>query len=350
MKKIAFGLLVVVFGLFVMRSDISYILMGRLLEDRLAAAATLQLEDGLYVGLCGAGSPLADPERSQPCTVVFAGDKMFLFDVGSSINIGLMGFGPGDIDGIFLTHYHSDHIGMLGEVMMQRWVGGNNTQPLPVYGPEGIQQIVDGFNMAYALDSGYRTAHHGEPIAPTSGKGGSAHRFDVTGEELLEVYNDGSVKISAFTVHHDPIVPAVGYRIDYKGRSAVISGDTISSENLARHAKGVDLLVHEGLSMELVELAEKSATNAGQAGMAKIFFDIRDYHTAPVDVAKLAQQANVKYLAFNHVVPMLPLPGMEDIFLGDSHDFFDGPIRIGKDGDFFSMPANSDAIHYENRL
>ena len=114
----------------------------------------------------------------------------------------------------------------------------------------------------------------------------------------------------------------------------MISGDTVRSDNLIRHARGVDLLVHEGMSMELVELAEEKAKLVVPENNGKNLLDIRDYHTSPEDVAKLADEAGVRYLAFNHIVPMLPLPGMKEIFLGNARQYFDGLIHVGSDGDF----------------
>ena len=349
MKKIAVGLLVLVLGLYFSWGAIVPSIFARGIVQRLASTGP-DLPDGLHVILCGAGSPLPDPDRSPPCTLVVAGEKKFLFDVGSSANVGGMGFNMGDLDGVFLTHFHSDHIGGLGEAMLQRWIAGEHDHPLPVYGPNGVAHVVDGFNEAYGLDSIYRTAHHGEEIAPPAASGGTAITFNVIQNELLSVYATDEVTIGAFNVTHDPVYPAVGYKITYKGRSVVISGDTALSDNLFVHARGVDLLIHEAMSMELVEMAEKGAAEAGNKTLEKIFFDIRDYHTDPEDIAKRAEEANVGFLAFNHIVPALPLPGLESIFLGDSAGYFAGPIHVGKDGDYFSLPAGSSEVQTGNLL
>src|SRR5512139_1440755 len=97
---------------YVRRAEISTRIVERVAERRLAAAPLAGLEDGLHVGLCGAGSPLPDAERSGPCTIVIAGQRQFLFDAGASAsrNLVRMGFNPGDLDALFLTHFHSDHI------------------------------------------------------------------------------------------------------------------------------------------------------------------------------------------------------------------------------------------------
>ncbi len=334
---IALGALLVAFN-----KPISLALFERVLENRLSAAAGKEYSDGLHVGLCGAGSPLPDPDRSAPCTLVIAGEQTFIFDAGSA-DLAPFEVNPGTVDALFLTHFHSDHVAAIGDLMMQRWVGGTRTEPLPIYGPSGVENIVDGFNLAYAHDSLYRTAHHGEAIAPPSGKGGEARPFSLAGESHVIFKND-TTEIIAFSVDHSPIEPAVGYRINYKNRSVVISGDTVEDKTLEAMSKNVDLLVHEALSKKLVGLAEKAAKKANQPVMEKIFYDIPDYHTDPLEAAQLAQRANVQHLLFTHIVPMLPLPGLEAVFLEGVDDAFDGEFTLGKDGTMISLPANSSDI------
>ena len=111
-------------------------------------------------------------------TAIVAGDRVFIVDVGSGSPRNLMRFGvmPGSVERVFITHFHSDHIDALGELMLQRWVGGTHTSPLPVHGPNGISDVVNGLNAAYAQDATYRTAHHGPDIAPPTGHGGQGVR------------------------------------------------------------------------------------------------------------------------------------------------------------------------------
>lgn len=334
-------------------SNMGAFIMEKAAETRIGQSMTDDLEDGLHVILCGAGGPMPDPKRSGPCVAVIAGETLVSIDAGSggSRNLATMQFPLGDISAQLLTHFHSDHIDGLGEMAMMRWVNTANTSPLPVYGPQGVENIVNGFNMSYGADAIYRNAHHTDLVAPLSGKGMTAHQFTPpTDGELLTVFEKDGLKISAFTVDHEPVHPAVGYRFDYKGRSVVISGDTAKSANLEQLSKGVDLLVHEALNREMVGIMEAAAKKNNVKTLEKIFFDITDYHASPVEVAEIARDAQVGHLMYYHIVPALVAPGMESLYLKGVSDTYDGPVTLGEDGSMISLPANSQNIKSDELL
>jgi len=328
------------------RVNIMMRIMARGAEAVMTSDATAKLQDGLHLALCGAGGPLPDPNRSGPCVAVVAGKQLFVVDSGTNglRNLLRMRYPVGNIQAVLLTHFHSDHIDGLGEMATIRWVNGNNTQPLPIIGPEGVQQVVDGFSLAYTQDSVGRNAHHGDTVAPLSGFGMVARAFPVPAEGQLEtVYNEGDVKIQALLVDHDPVKPAVGYLFTYKNRSLLISGDTAKSANVQKFAQGVDLLVHEALARNLVGVMHDTATRVGAQGLAKITFDIQDYHASPVEAAEIARDAGVGHLLFYHIVPPLILPGMEAAWLAGVDDVFP-KYTLGQDGTAFSLPAGFEEI------
>lgn len=334
------------------RAQFATSLMSRVAGQNMARDAIAELGDGLHVVLCGAGSPLPDPERSGPCVAVIAGNAFVVVDAGAAAarNIARLGLPTGRIEAVLITHFHSDHIDGLGELMMQRWVGAAHVEPLPVVGPPGVALVVDGFDAAYRLDAGYRTAHHGESVAPPGGAGGDARAFALPADgEGPVVWRSGDLEVRAFRVQHEPVAPAVGYRFDYQGRSLVVSGDTVKSPNLEARAKGVDLLVHEALSPELVARMNAAATAAGRTNLAKITADIPDYHTSPVEAAEIARAAGVGHLLFYHVVPPLPVPGLDRVFLAGVSQAFDGGVTLGRDGTLVSLPSGSDAIEVDER-
>jgi ribonuclease Z len=350
-KRPLAALLVAVVGLagaaYALRGALALALMERTVARNFAADPVRDLPDGLHVGICGAGSPMPDERRAAPCTVVVAGTRVFVFDSGGGAARGLarMQFNPGRVEAVFLTHFHSDHIDGLGELMMLRWVSASNRAPLPVHGPKGVESVVDGFNAAYAPDRGYRIAHHGESVAPPTGAGGIAQPFDTAaGGGRVPIVSEPDLEIVAFDVDHGPIHPAVGYRIRYKDRTVVLTGDTRQSDAVRREAQGVDLLVHEALSPAMVTMVGDLARRAGRGNVAQIMTDIQNYHTSPEQAAATARDAKVGYLLLNHIVPPLPLSALEGPFLGHAHEIFPGEMKVAQDGDLISLPAGSKEI------
>ncbi len=346
-------LLILGVGAWLFRGQIAVAIMTRAYDKAMGADLIASLPDGLHVGLCGSGSPMPDPTRAGPCTVVVAGRQLFVIDSGpgSTKNLSLMGLPPARVNAIFLTHFHSDHIGDLGELMLQHWAGGAAAAPVPVFGPTGIDQVVGGFEQAYALDSGYRIAHHGPKVVPPAGFGGAPHPFTMiqNGPGLMLI-DQPDLKVIAFGVDHGPVHPAVGYLFIYKGRKVLISGDTSASPRLQTMATGVDVLVHEGLAPNLVAIQRQAALNHGRANLAAIFHDILTYHTTPEQAAAIARDAHVRYLLFTHVIPPLPLDALDGPFLGRSAEIYKGPIRVGHDGDFLTLPAGGTEVRRTNLL
>jgi len=348
-KKIALGLgaagALALLAAFIFQGPIGTWLFQRAVANQMGAAMTAELEDGLHLGLCGTGSPLPNVNRAGPCNFVIAGDKTFVVDIGEggARNLTLMGVNPASIEALLLTHFHSDHVDGMGPLMLQHWVREGNTQPLTVRGPTGLERVIDGFNAAYATDDTYRTAHHGEDVAPPSGGGAVAREFEMTGDQV-QVLRNGELTITAFNVVHAPVFPAVGYRFDYKGRSLCISGDTAQSPNLENVCEGVDILVHDALQPAMVREMQTAMEARGNTIAAKIFGDILDYHASPEQGAESAQTAGVGMLVLSHLVPPLPSDYLYKTFLGDAPNRFDGPIVVGEDGMLFSMPSDSSEI------
>ena len=331
---------------YVNRAGIILQLLPKAVTTVMESDKIADLGDGMHIILCGAGGPMPSSTRSGPCVAVIANGKMFVVDAGTGgvRNLGRMRLNTGSIDGVFLTHFHSDHIDGLGELAMIRWVTGTHTQPLPVFGPSGVTSVVEGFNHAYGQDAIYRNAHHGDSVAALSGKGMSPVSFEVPKNGTkLTVYEKDGLKVEMFSVNHEPIHPAVGYLFTYKGRTALISGDTTKNENVELFSKNIDLLIHEALSPELLTIMSESAGIAGNASGSKIFYDVLDYHTSPVEVAEIARDAEAKHLLYYHIVPPLDIPGLKTIWLMGVDEIYTD-YTVGEDGTLFSLPENSEEI------
>lgn len=327
-------------------------LLTQIVDKNVGRNIITDLPDGLHLALCGTGSPFPDPTRAGPCSAIIAGDRLFIVDTGegSARTLGYMGIPTAKIEAIFLTHFHSDHIDGIGPFLLQRWGVGTFQTPTPVYGPTGVDQVVDGFRAAYLLDFGYRVAHHSPKIMPPGGSGGKGVPFALPpvgqGDQIV-VLHDRGLKVTAFRVDHAPIDPAVGYRFDYKGRSVVITGDTRKTPSVQTMAQDVDILVHEALQPKLVKILETGFANHNMDNMSQVMRDILNYHTTPEEAAAQAAAAGARELVLNHIVPPLPLRFAYPAFLGDAATFYDRPITVGEDGMLFSLPANSTSIDHK---
>lgn len=208
-------------GAFMVRPQIGSQLWSGTLSGIMSQSEIEELPDGLHVGLAGTGAPMPDAKRVGQSTFVIAGEHLFIVDcgAGSTLNLELMKVPIETADAILLTHFHSDHIADLGELLLKSWTYGARTEPMLVMGPEGVETVVEGFNMAFALDAEYRYAHHGDAVAPRAGAGGRAETITGFGEdESTVVFQTDDLTVTAFLVDHRPVEPAVGYRFDYKGR------------------------------------------------------------------------------------------------------------------------------------
>jgi ribonuclease Z len=255
-----------------------------------------------------------------------------------------MGLKPGDISAVFLTHFHSDHIDGLGELATLRWFQGAHSKPLQVYGPEGINQVVDGLNMAYEINNRERITNFNRQPEMLSGAGMEAIMIPtVPGLELYQVFKTEDFEVLAFNVSHMPSDRSLGYKVIYKDRSAVISGDTVASQAVTKASIGADLLVHNALSPRLVAAIQNTATELGLVFLAELMTHLNKLHATPMQAAEVAQSAGVKHLLYYHVIPPLIAPGQGRLFLDGAQNLFPD-YTIGRDGVVIALPANSDQV------
>jgi ribonuclease Z len=287
----------------------------------LAAAAPVCAEPIIKVTLLGTASPSPRPDRFGPSTLVEAGGQKLLFDAGRGVPIRLwqLKVPMGKIDALFITHYHSDHTSGIPDLWLTGWLGppfGRRTGPFRVFGPPGAKDLMDNLQKAYALDIKIRHEDEGLPL---SGIAVETHEFDQDGV----VYEKDGVKVIAFTVDHgDVIKPAVGYRIEYQGHAAVISGDTRYNENVIKYGTGADVLIHE-LGTARPELR---ALPFAQKILA--------HHTSPSDVGRVFAQAKPKLAVYTHIVMLsnekIPEPTLADIE-AETRQTYAGPLQFGED-------------------
>jgi ribonuclease Z len=297
----------------------------------------VRADSDFKVTLIGTGSPIPRIDRFGPSTLVEAGDQKFLIDAGRGAPVRLwqVKVPPGRIDVLFLTHYHSDHTSGIPDLWLTGWLPppfGQRKTPFHVIGPTGAKVLMENLEKAYALDIKIRIE---DEKLPPEGIAVRVEEFDKEGV----VYEKSGVKVTAFEVNHgDAIKPAFGYRIDYKGHSTVISGDTRFNENVIKYSAGADLLIHE-VAMATPALMQIPA-------MQRIIA----HHTTPREAGIVFDRAKPKLAVYSHIV----LFGNErsaELSLNDlvaeTRQTYRGPLEVGRDLTYFEIGDTVTVHHFD---
>lgn len=280
-----------------------------------AVIATVSAQEKrIKVTLLGTGCPPPVMNRFGPSTLVEAGDQKLLFDAGRGAlqRLTQLKVRWQDVQGVFLTHLHSDHVVGFPDLWLTGWlIAPGRKVPLQVWGPRGTRKMMYHLKQAYEYDIRIRLANDRPPPAGVV----------LLARDIREgvVYNRGGVKVTAFEVNHAPVKPAFGYRIDYAGRSVVLSGDTRVSENLIRYAQGVEVLIHEVFAPETLRplgLPQERAKN------------IIAYHTTPEQAGELFARTKPKLAVYSHIC--LPNATNQDL-LPLTRKTYAGRLELGED-------------------
>ena len=242
----------------------------------------------IKVTILGSGTPRPSIERFSQSILIEANKEKLLFDAGRGLSIRLnqMDIGIGEVDKVFLTHMHSDHILGLPDLLMTGWIY-QRKNPLTIFGPTGTNKFIKNIKKAFAEDIAIRT------VAPEN------HKLDGLETKIFEieeglVYKKNHLKVLAFKVDHGGGVKhAFGYKIIYKDQSIVISGDTNYSKNLIKHAKNCDLLIHE-IADAPDKLIKKFPKVQG----------LMNYHTTPNEMIQIINEVNPRYTVLTHVLAL----------------------------------------------
>lgn len=291
------------------------------LPGLLSAPEPAQADSDFKVTLLGTSSPTPRPNRFGPSTLIEAGDQKLLIDAGRGVPIRMwqLRIPLGKIDALFLTHYHSDHTSGIPDVWLTGWLAppfGQRKTAFHVIGPVGAKNLMDNLQKAYADDIKTRIADEKLPAEAIAVR---VDEFDKDGV----VYEKNGVKVIAFTNHHgDLIHPSVGYRIEYKGHVAVLSGDTAYNENVIKQATGADLLVHE-VALANPELMKLPAIQR-----------IIAHHTTPQEAGKVFALAKPKMAAYSHISlqgnAYFPEPTIAEL-VSETRKTYSGALEVGED-------------------
>ena len=265
------------------------------------------------VTLLGTGNPRPTIQRFGPSILVQAGKEILLFDCGrgATMRLDQIKVPVESVTALFLTHLHSDHIVGIPDLWLTGWVMGRKV-PFRVWGPVETRQMMSHLEQAYSFD--IRMRRDVDQHLPPQGVEVQTHEIDQG-----VVYENGGVKVTAFTVDHAFVKPAFGYRIDYNGHSVVLSGDTRYSENLIRFAQGTDVLIHEVLDPEAYAAIVNSFTPEQRARVV-------GHHTTPEEAGKVFTKVSPRLAVFSHIVP----PDVPDL-IPHTRKTYSGPLEVGED-------------------
>jgi ribonuclease Z len=267
----------------------------------------------LEVVLLGTGSPIPDPNRAGPATLVRAGETNLLVDCGRGVLLrtAAAGTGAAQLGAVLLTHLHSDHFTDLGDVITTSWITTFERKPLPVFGPARTSEVVDGVLASLGPDIEYRLAHHDDLTA-----GPDVTVTELGGDESIEL---GAARVVVAPTEHSPASPSLAYRIEHGGHAVALAGDTLPCDGLDRLCTGADVLVHTVIRDDLIR----------NIPIARLQ-DVCDYHSTVEQAAQTAARGGVGRLVLTHCVPPLqPEQASEWHALAAEH--FDGVIDVAED-------------------
>ena len=319
-----FAVSVACLSLLLGQSSNSSLVLAKQVAPAQTGAVTQSSPDNLKVVLLGTGGgPLVNLQQFGASTLVEAGNVRLLFDCGrgATLRLAQVGVPFGSISRLFLTHLHSDHVIQIPDLLLTGWAGGLRAVPLEVWGPAGTRDMMNHMQETFAFDIHVRR----DVDEKLPGDGINVVSHDI---EQGVVFDEQGVKVTAFLVDHGPVAPAFGYRVDYRGRSVVLSGDTRVSQNLIRFAQGVDVLIHEVVDPDVIRARNQRTAEA-----------IIAHHTTPEEAGELFARVKPRLAVYSHA------PNTEDV-MTKTRKTYAGPLQGPEDMLTINIGDRIDVRHF----
>jgi ribonuclease BN (tRNA processing enzyme) len=274
---------------------------GLATQPSAAQAQTVAHTGDAIVPLGVNGGPILSVHHSQPSLALMVNGTTYLVDAGSDAPLQLVkaGISYGSLAHLFITHHHSDHVAGYPALAILGWDQLPGYPRLDVWGPPPVRQMHRALLDLFQVDIPSRVYQGSTPIDEVL----FPHQVTLGQTAVKPVFADHNVAVSAVRVYHGPdIKNAYAYRFDVArdGTSVVFSGDTAPIDTLVALAQDADVLVHEVLSMQGLDLLGQHVDPKAWPALRQ---HLLESHTTPADVAAVAKRANVKRVVLTHFAP-----------------------------------------------
>lgn len=238
------------------------------------------------------GGPAIRPGGPNPTSMLLEmSGRRIVIDCGLGVSRGLVetGMSLKELDLIFITHLHSDHVLELGPLIHTAWTTGLD-HVVTVYGPEGTRAVWAGFLASLAYDIETRIADEGRPNL--------AGLVEIVEYGPGEIFREADLVVEALRVDHPPVTDCFALKISGSDKTLVFSADTAPFPPLADFARGADILVHEAMLPEGLDSIVRRTGNG-----TRLREHLVASHSFAADAAQIAMQAGVGMLVLNHLIP-----------------------------------------------
>jgi ribonuclease Z len=264
---------------------------------------------GLFDGVAGPGTLVRYGDDSDNCNAV-----RLQFDAGrgTSLRLSQLGVQPEQLDAIFFTHMHSDHVEGFVDIMQLRWhnVGAKLDVVCSTDAVSPLAHILSCTKLAAHIgDTLIQAGEIAQRVTEDKKRtpGGPADLTNVVTfapqDQPQRVWASGDVRVSAIRSTHMP--GHASYRVNTPAGSVVIGGDAgndklapprdySTSDQVERLAKGADIIVHSVIHPIMAP--------EGLSGFpAPVFYR----QSTAGDLGAMAQRTGAKCLILTHLIPPL---------------------------------------------
>lgn len=305
--------------------------------EQQAPAATQARSSTRLVLLGTAGGPVPRAQRSQPANLLQVGDRIYIIDTGEGVvrQLTAAGFQPKEVQSIFLTHLHMDHVAGLAPLMGMSWVARAN-RPMLVHGPTGTKALVEGALQYMAGPEALFAAQI--PPGPTMPELIKAQ--EISGAGPVVIFQDDRVKVTAMRNSHYDTMDAAklpkgaasySYRFDTADRSVVFTGDSGPSDAIAQLAKGADILVSEVIDLPGTMNFMGRVYRVPPSALKPVADHMEKEHLVPEEIGRLAAKAGVGMVVLSHFVMGLDDETDLRAYSDGVRKYFKGPVALGRD-------------------